>query len=110
VLQPELSTVAIPPPRASGSSAASLAHSSAFSFPGTPLWAGHHRISIMMPGLALLSAAMWLARVIWLGLGSSEAMRLIATWASVKIVTRSGAVCHLVAVSSALARAAHSAS
>jgi len=40
-------------PRVSGSSAARLAHSSAFSFPETALCAGHHRISIVMSGLAL---------------------------------------------------------
>jgi len=34
-------------PRASGFSAANIAHSSTFSFPGTPLWAGHHLISIV---------------------------------------------------------------
>ena len=45
-------------PRASGSSAASFAHSSAFSLPGTPLWAGNHRISKVILGLALRSAAM----------------------------------------------------
>ena len=44
-------------PRASGFSAAIFAHSSAFSLPGTPLWAGHHRISMVIPGLALRSAA-----------------------------------------------------
>ena len=52
---------------ASGSSAESLARSSAFSFPETPLWAGHHQISMMMPGLALRSAAMcflaWIAYI-----------------------------------------------
>jgi len=46
-------------PRVFGSSAASLAHSSAFSFPSTPLWAEHHLISMLMPGFARLSAAMW---------------------------------------------------
>jgi len=39
-------------------SAAALAHSSAFSFPATPLCAGHHRISMTIPGLALRSVAM----------------------------------------------------
>jgi hypothetical protein len=42
--------------RASGSSAARLAHSSAFSLPGTPLCAGHYRMSMVMSGLALSSA------------------------------------------------------
>jgi hypothetical protein len=37
-------------PRTSGFSAVSFAHSSAFSFPGTPLWAGYHRISMVMSG------------------------------------------------------------
>ena len=45
-------------PWVSGSSAAIFARSSAFSLPPTPLCAGHHRISIMIPGLALRSAAM----------------------------------------------------
>ena len=64
-------------------------------------------------GLARSSAAMcflgWSAYC-WSGPGSSEAIRLMAAWASVKIVTRSGIVCLLEANSSALARAAHSAS
>jgi len=47
-------------PRASGSSAASLAHSSALPFPGTPLCAGHHRISAVMSGLALRVVAVCL--------------------------------------------------
>ena len=82
-------------PRASGSSAASLAHSSAFSFPGTILCAGHHRISMVVSGLALRSTAMcflaWSA-YIWPGPDSSEAIRLTAAWASVKIVIHPGAV------------------
>jgi len=45
-------------PRASGFSAAIFAHSSAFLLPGTPLRAGDHRISMVMPGLALRSFAM----------------------------------------------------
>jgi hypothetical protein len=64
---------------------------------------------MMIPGLALRSAAMcfqvWIA-YIWPGPDSSEAMRLMADWASVKMVTFSGVVCRLAAVSSALARAA----
>jgi hypothetical protein len=43
-----------------GSSAAGLAHASAFSFPGTPLYAGRHRTSMMIPGLALHGAATYL--------------------------------------------------
>jgi hypothetical protein len=61
---------------------------------------------MVMSGLALRSAAMcflaWIA-YIWPGPGSSEAMRLMAVWASVKIVTLSGVVCRLTAVSSAVA-------
>ena len=45
-------------PRASGSSAASLARWSAFSFPGTTLCAGHYRILMVASGLALRSTAM----------------------------------------------------
>lgn len=45
-------------PRASSPSPASLPHSSAFSFQGTRLCAGHQRISIAMSGLALRSATM----------------------------------------------------
>jgi hypothetical protein len=44
-------------PCASVSSATGLANSLAFSFSGTPLCAGHHWMSITMPGLPLLSAA-----------------------------------------------------
>jgi len=73
-------------PRASGSSASILAHSSTFSFPGTPLCAGHHLISMVMSGLALRGAAMcflaWSAHT-WPGPGSSEASRLMAACASV---------------------------
>jgi len=62
-----------------------------------------------MFGLALRSVVMcplaWTANI-WLGLGSSEAKRLTAAWASVKIVTLSGVVYRLAAVSNALARAA----
>ena len=86
-------------------SAASLAHSSAFPPPGTPLYAGHYLIS-MMSGRCFLTWSV----CIWPGPGSSEAIRLIAAWASVKIVTLSGVVSPLEAVSSALARAARSAS
>ena len=46
----------------------------------------------------------------WPGPGSSEVIRLMVAWASVKIVTRSDVVCLPEADSSALARAAHSAS
>jgi hypothetical protein len=73
-------------PRASGFSAASFAHSSAFSFPGTPMWAGHHRIS-MMSGRALRSAAIcFRARIayFWPGPGSSDAISLMVAWASEK--------------------------
>jgi len=82
-------------PRASGSSAASLAHSSASSFPGTPLWAGHHRISTVMFGLADRGVA--ICSLAWIayfcpGPGSSDAMRLMAAWASMKIVTLSGGI------------------
>jgi hypothetical protein len=68
---------------------------------------------MMMPGRTLRRAAMclraWIA-YIWPGPGSSEAMRLMAAWMSVKMATLSGAAYRLAAVSSALARAAHSAS
>jgi hypothetical protein len=67
----------------------------------------------MTSGLALRSVAMcFLARIAYIrpGSGFSEAMRLMAAWASVKIVTLSGADCCLAAVANALARAAHSAS
>jgi len=51
---------------------------------------------MMMPGLALRSAAMcflaWSAYC-WPGPGSSETIRLMAAWASMKIVTLSGMVC-----------------
>jgi len=64
-------------------------------------------------GLAFLSTAMcflaWSA-YFWPGPVSSEAIRLLATFASVKTVTRFGVVCSLEAVSGAPARAAHSAS
>jgi len=99
-------------PRASGSSATIFAHLPALSLPVTPLWAGHHRISMMIPGLALRSRATcfpaWSAYR-WPGPGSSEAIRLMAACASVKFVTRSGIVFLLEADSSARARAAHSA-
>jgi hypothetical protein len=76
-------------PLASGSSAASSTHSPAFSFPGTHLWEGHHRSPTVVPGMAVHNGAMgflaWIASI-WLGPGYSEAMRLIAAWASV-IVT-----------------------
>jgi hypothetical protein len=82
-------------PRASGLSAASFAHSSAFSFSGTHLWAGHHRISIVMPAWAHRKAAMffraWIAHISP-GPGSSDAIRLMATCASVKMATLSGIV------------------
>jgi len=64
-----------------------------------------------MPSPALHSAATGpLAQItcIWLGAGSSGAMRLKAAWASVKIVTLSGVVCRLATIYSTLVRA-HSA-
>jgi len=82
-------------PRASGSSAASLAHSSAFSLPVTPLCAGHQRISMVMSGPDRRRVAIYFrawSAYFWSGPGSSEAIRLMAAWASVKIVTRSGVV------------------
>jgi len=48
-----------------------------------------------MPGLALRSVAMcFRARIacIWPGPGSSDAILLVAAWASVEIVTLSGVV------------------
>jgi len=45
-------------PRASGSSAACLAHSSVFSLPATPLCAGRHLISMTIPEMALRNVAM----------------------------------------------------
>jgi len=48
-------------PRASGSSAASLVHSSAFSFPRASLCAEHYQISMVMSGAALRSTAIFLA-------------------------------------------------
>jgi hypothetical protein len=71
-------------PRAYGVPAASFAHSSAFSLPAMPLWAGHHRISMAMSGLGLRSVAMCcLARIayFWPGPGSFDTMRLMAGWA-----------------------------
>ena len=66
-----------------------------------------------MPGRAFRSVAMCVLAwsvYCWPGPGSSEAIRLMAAWASVKILTRSGVVYLLEADLSALARAAHSAS
>jgi len=68
---------------------------------------------MMIPGLAFLSVAMCLRA--WRayccpGPGSSDAIRLMAACASVKIVTRSRDVFLLEAKSNARARAAHSAS
>jgi len=64
-----------------------------------------------MSSLALRSIAVyfmaWIV-CIWPGPGSLEAMRLMAAWTSVKVVILSDVVCRLAAVSSALARAAHS--
>jgi len=61
----------------------------------------HHRISMAMSGLAFRSAAIrflaWIA-YIWLGPGSSEAIRLMPAWASVKIVILSGVICRLAAI------------
>ena len=107
---PSSSTI---PPRAHGSSAAVFAHSSAFSLPAIPSCAGHHRISITMPGLALGSAAMsfraWRA-FCCPGPGSSDAIRLMTACASEKIVARSETVFLRNATSYARAIAAHSAS
>jgi len=50
---------------------------------------------MMLPGLALRNVAMcYLAWSMnrWPGPGSSETIRLMAAWASVKIVIRSGVV------------------
>jgi hypothetical protein len=74
---------------ASGSPAACSAHSPAFTFPGTPLWAGHRRNSMMAAFLALHNGAMgFLASLacILLGPGSSEGIRLMAAWASVIVI------------------------
>jgi len=62
----------------------------------------------MMPNLAIFFLA-WSA-YFWLGPGSFVAIRLMAAWASVNIVTRYGVVCLLEADSSALAMAVRSAS
>ena len=100
-------------PRASGSSAASLAYSSAFSFLGTPLCAGHQQVSMVTSGRALRSTAMFLlawSAYIWPGPGSSEAIRVMAAWAFVNIVALSGVTCLLETDSSALERAVHSTS
>jgi len=76
-----------------GSPAAIFAYSSAFSLPVTLLWAGHHRISMTIPGLTLRSMAMcfraWRAHCCP-GPGLSDAIRLMAACASEKRVTRSG--------------------
>jgi hypothetical protein len=80
-------------PCASGLTAASFTHSSAFSFPGTPLCAGHHWISMVMFGWAFRSLAMCFhARLVYicLGSGSSDAIRRIAAWVLVKMVILSG--------------------
>ena len=77
-------------PRVSGSSAASLAHSSAFSFPSTPSCAGHHLFSMVMSGTFLQSMAMCsLASSAYFcpGPGSSDAILRTAAWASVNMVT-----------------------
>ena len=94
-------------------SAAALAHSSAYSIPAIPLWAGHHRISMVMSGFARRSAAIcfrtWMAYCCP-GPGSSDAICLIAACASEKMVTSSGVAFLCATGSSACARAAHSAS
>jgi len=62
-------------PGESGSSAACLAHASAFSLPSTPQWLGHHRISIRIPGSLRRSLAIcFLAAMAYRcpGSGSSE--------------------------------------
>jgi len=100
-------------PRVSGSSAVSLAHLSACSFPSTPSCAGYHLISIVMPGAFLCSSAMcYLASNAYFcpGPGSSDDILLIATCASVKMVTWFGVRTRFVTVSSARASATHSAS
>jgi hypothetical protein len=100
-------------PRVSGLSATSFAQSSAFSFPRTPARAGHPRIAMVMPGRALRSDGIYFrAGIAYMrpGLGSSDAIRLMATWASVTMVTIHGADCRLAAVSRDLASAARSAS
>jgi hypothetical protein len=64
-----------------------------------------------MSGRVLRSAAMcFRARIayFWPGPGSSDAIRLMAAWASVKMVTLAGTVCRFAAVSRARANAAHS--
>ena len=75
--------------------ATSLAHSSAFSLPAIPLWPGHHRISMVMPGLARRRAAMC-CRARMANFcprpGSSDAIRRMAACVSEKIVTCSGVV------------------
>jgi len=63
-----------------------------------------------IPGLALGSVAMYILAwnaYIWPGPGSFEAIRLMAGFATVKIVTLSGVIRLLAAVSRARARAAH---
>jgi len=92
---------------------ASLAHLSATSFPSTPRWLGHHRISILAPGSFALRATMCFLAMIaysWPSLGSSEVILQMAAWASVKMVTVSSAWFLDAATRRALAIAAHSAS
>ena len=66
-------------PWASGSSAACLAHSSAFSLPSIPWQLGLHRISMQTPGSLARRAAMCFLAMIayfWPGPGSSDVFRL----------------------------------
>ena len=74
----------------SGSSAASLAHSSAISLPSIPWWLGHQRISIwMFRSLASRVVMCRLASRAYFcpGPGSSEVILTMAACASEKIVT-----------------------
>jgi len=77
------------------SSAAILARSTAFSLSVIPLRAGNQLISMILPGLALRREAMCFCD--WRAYfcprpGSSDAIRLMAACASVKLVTRFGVV------------------
>jgi len=100
-------------PWSSGSSAASLAHSSAFSLPSMPWWLGHHRISILTLGsLARRVAICCLPSRAYScpSPGSSEAILPIAAWRSVRMVTSPSLWFLAAATYRVLARAAHSAS
>ena len=85
-------------PWVSGSSAANLTPSSAFSFPEALLCVGHHRISMMISGRAFRSTAMcFLAWSAYFrpGPGSSQAIWMMAAYTSVKIGSHSGVICLL---------------